>query len=75
MLKTYAQQALESAMEKDITVIVRDALESHRGKDNLVTSAAADLKTSEPTLRSWCRKLGIALNEYRQQPAEETSVV
>ena len=74
MLKTYAQQALETAREKDIGEIVREVLKSHRGKDNLTTLAAADLGTSEPTLRSWCRKLYIDISDYRQ-PAEEPASV
>ena len=75
MLKTYAQQTLETARGKDIHEIVQEALQSHWGKDNLVTLAAADLETSEPTLRSWCRKLEIDLRAYRHQPAEEVASV
>lgn len=75
MLKTYAQQVLESERGKDIGEIVQDALEFHRGKDNLVTLTAADLETSEPTLRSWCRKLDIDISAYRCLPAEEAPVV
>ena len=74
LLKTFAQQTLETAKGKDIVEIVRDALEAHRGQDNLVTFAAANLGTSEPTLRSWCRKLYINISDYRQPAAEPASV-
>ena len=66
MLKTYAQQTLEAQRGKDIREIIPEALERHRGKANIVTQVAADLGTSEPTLRSWCHHLGISIDDYRQ---------
>ena len=70
MLKTFAQQALETDHGKDIRAIIQEAFECHRGESNIVTQVAAELGTSEPTLRSWCRGLAIDIDSYRQcEPA------
>ena len=66
MFKTFAQQALELERGKVIGEIVVDTLEFHRGQPNIVTRVAAALGTSEPTIRAWCRDLGINIDDYRR---------
>lgn len=73
MLKTYAQQTLEANRGKGIREIVTGALERCRGRKNMVVLVAADLGTSEPTLRSWCHDLGISIADYRSPAATEGS--
>lgn len=65
VLKTFAQQTLELQRGKDIHEILTDAFNLHRGKPNIVTQVAADLGTSEPTLRTWCHGLTINIDDYR----------
>ena len=65
MLKSYAQQTLEADRGKDIEQIVHEAFEEQRGRRNIVVLVAANLGTSEPTLRAWCRDMGINIDNYR----------
>lgn len=66
MLKTFAQQKLESEHEKDISEIISDTFEAHRCQNNIVVLVAAALGCSEPTLRTWCHDIGLSIDNYRQ---------
>ena len=65
-LKSYAQQGLENRHGgKAVRDIIIAELERLRGKPFLVADASFALRISGPTLRAWCRDLGIDIEDYR----------
>lgn len=66
MFKTPTQEKLEAQRSRDITQILREALEGRRGQKHMVTIASMDLGVTDATLYQWCREFGIDINEYRR---------
>ncbi len=65
-LKSYAQQDLENRYGgQDIRDIIIAELERLRGEPFLVARASVALGRSGPTLRAWCKDLGIDIEDYR----------
>ena len=64
-MKTDKQTVLELQRSKVIEDIIRDSLEKTRGEKFQITLAALDLGVTDATFYSWCRDLGINIDEYR----------
>ena len=64
-MKTDKQTVLELQRSKSIEEIIRDSLEQTRGEKFQITLAALDLGVTDATFYSWCRALGIDIDEYR----------
>ena len=67
MIKTAVQQFLEDQRGRDIRDIMIGAFEEHRGLPNMLMRVAVDLGISDVTLYSWCRQMGIDIEEYRRE--------
>ena len=66
MAKTLLQEKLEHQHGKPIEEVLREVLQSNRGKKGLPILTAVELGISDGTLYWWCRELGIDIAEYRR---------
>ena len=68
-MKTDRQTVLELQRSKPIEQILRESLESHRGKKFQIAHVAMELGVTDATVYNWCEGLSIDIDEYRR-PAE-----
>ena len=68
-MKTDKQALLEAQQGKPIELVLREALERHRGKKLLVALAGIDLGVSDATFYNWCDQLNIDIDEYKADRA------
>ena len=74
MKKTVVQEKLELQHGKPFEDVLRDTLESHRGRRNMVTSAALELGVTDATIYTWCRSLDIEVDRFRYLPSPDEPV-
>ena len=72
-MKTDRQMLLEIQHGRSVEELLRNALETHRGRRNLTMLVALNLELSNATVYNWCADLGIDIDEYRRPSEEENN--